>query len=171
MTNRSSFRGGFWILFSAALAAFLVSHSAPAQQFGRTYSASAQTTAALNSLSPDAQRVMDRLNKLSELPVADLKYHTGDVPRGAAPDLDDSSWQTITLPYRASTDVVWLRKWIEVPKVLNGYDLTGSRISFRGPTRGAEAVYLNGERAARGEDMEPFILFKIGRASCRERVC
>ena len=163
MTNRLSFRGGFSILFSAALAAFLVSHSASAQQFGRTYSASAQTTAALNSLSPDAQKVMDRLNKLSELPVADLKYHAGDVPNGAAPDLDDSSWQTITLPYRASTDVVWLRKWIEVPKALNGYDLTGSRISLRGPTRGSEAVYLNGERAARGEDMEPFILFNAAK--------
>jgi alpha-mannosidase len=167
MANKLSIRGSVSILLSSALAALVASHIAPAQEFGKAYSPSAQTAAALNSLSPDSQQVIERLNKLSDLPVTELKYHVGDDSNAAAPDLDDSSWQTITLPYRASTDVVWLRKWIEVPKALNGYDLTGARITLRGPTRGNEVVYLNGERAAQGEDMEPIVLFNVARSGDR----
>lgn len=41
----------------------------PAQRIGVTYSADAQTSAALKNLSPDAQKVMERLSHLGSVPV------------------------------------------------------------------------------------------------------
>ena len=129
-----------------------------AQTIGVTYSAAAQTEAARKSLSPAAQAVMERLSNLGTLPVGDVRYHAGDLPNGSAVNLDDSSWMTIQMPYIASADPVWLRKWIEVPKTFGGYDPTGAKIWLQQPTRGGLTVYCNGVRVARGEDMEPFIL-------------
>jgi alpha-mannosidase len=67
---------------------------------------------------------------------------------GAAVDLDDSSWQKIQFPFFASSDAVWLRKWIEVPKTLYGYDLTGATIRLEARFRGGVAIYLNDKLAA-----------------------
>ena len=54
--------------------------------------------------------------------------------------------------------------WIEVPKTLHGYDLTGTNISFRfrawenGPM--PQIIYFNGRRVAMGDDLEPIDLFQ-----------
>jgi alpha-mannosidase len=130
-----------------------------AQRIGVTYDAAAQTDAALKSLSPAAQAVMERLSRLGALPVNDLRYYARDLPDGEAVNLDDSGWQTIQLPFSASVGPLWLRKWIEVPKTFDGYDPTGAKIWLEEPTRGGLTVYCNGERVARGEDMEPIVLF------------
>jgi alpha-mannosidase len=131
----------------------------PAQRIGVTYSAEAQTSAALKSLSPDAQKVMERLSHLGTVPVSDVRYYVGSMPNGSAIDVDDSVWQTINMPFVASADPVWLRKWIEVPKSFGGYDPTGAKIWLQEPTRGAVTVFCNGKRVSRGEDMEPIVLF------------
>ncbi|MGA7339645.1 MAG: alpha-mannosidase, partial [Terracidiphilus sp.] len=130
-----------------------------AQRIGVTYNAEAQTDAALKRLSPAAQAVMQRLSRLGALPLADVRYYTGDLANGGAADLDDSSWQTVQMPFTASADPIWLRKWIEVPKTLDGYDLTGAKIWLQQPSRGGLTVYLNGQPVAAGEDMEPLVLF------------
>src|SRR5215469_2478447 len=130
-----------------------------AQRIGVTYSAEEQTEAALKSLSPQGQAVMERLEHLGTLRTGDVRYFAGQNPNGASVNLDDSGWQTIQLPYKASPDPVWLRKWVEIPKTIGGYDPTGAKIWLREPTRGGVGVYLNGKRVARGEDMEPLILF------------
>jgi alpha-mannosidase len=129
-----------------------------AQQIGVTYSATEQTEAALKALSPQSQAVMDRLAKLDSLPIGDLRYFDGDAENAASPAFDDVSWQTIQLPFTAAKGVVWLRKWVEVSKVFHGYDPTGSRIWLQGPTRGNVTIFCNGQRLARGEDMEPIVL-------------
>jgi alpha-mannosidase len=143
-----------------ALMFFIDCGSAEAQRIGVTYSAEAQTDAALKSLPPSAQAVMQRLSRLGFLPVTDVRYYAGNLPNGGATDIDDSAWQTIRMPFTASTDIVWLRKWIEVPKAFDGYDPTGATIWLQEPTRGGLAVFANGQRLARGEDMEPIVLFR-----------
>ena len=129
-----------------------------AQQFGRF--APQQTAAALKSLSSNSQTVIERLSKFSSLPLNTWRYHAGDVQNGQSESLDDSSWKQIQTPYRTdTTDVVWLRKRIEVPKTLEGYDLTGARISIQSWGRSGVIVYFNGRRVAQGEHMEPIVLF------------
>jgi alpha-mannosidase len=118
-----------------------------------------QIPAALGALSAQARTVIDRISKLDQLTVASWKYHAGEVPKAQAVDFDDSSWQVIHPPYRAdTTDVIWLRGVVEVPKLLDGYDLTGARLWIEGFRNDGIAVFFNGERVAAGEGMEPLVL-------------
>jgi alpha-mannosidase len=112
-------------------------------------------------LTPQSQQVLTTLATLSSLPKPDWRFHLGDIAHGESPSLDDSTWQPAARNLPA--DAGWLRATIEVPKTLNGYDLTGTQISFRmqiggdGPV--AQIVYFNGRRVALGTDLEPIVLF------------
>jgi alpha-mannosidase len=112
-------------------------------------------------LTAQSQQVLDALASLSSLPKPDWRYHMGDLAHGESPSADDTSWQPAKSPLPA--EAIWLRATIEVPKTLNGYDLTGTQISFRmqvgasGPV--SQIVYFNGRRVAMGTDLEPIVLF------------
>jgi alpha-mannosidase len=89
--------------------------------------------------------------------------HRADIPHGEAVDLDDSSWERVKAPSQGPAYAVWYRAWIEVPKAVNGYDLSGGRVWFRfnidADGLGPAIVYFNGRRIAMGEDLEPIVLF------------
>ncbi|ADV82506.1 glycosyl hydrolase 38 domain protein [Terriglobus saanensis SP1PR4] len=113
-------------------------------------------------LSPKATEVLKTLDALSSLPDGPWRYHSGDVPHGEAVDLDDSSWKSVTKEAKADRDAGWFRRTIEVPKTLDGYDLTGARIWFQfhaganGPM--PQIIYFNGRRVALGDDLEAIVL-------------
>ena len=57
---------------------------------------------------------------------------------------------------------MWYRRWIEVPKDLNGYDLTGARVTLKlytSPNIMTLILYIDGRRSAMGEDLETTTLF------------
>src|ERR1700722_705347 len=146
-----------------ALFAILVGALLMAALLSSAVRAGAQTTDASVNLPPATRRTVEQLASLNQLPAGEWKFHAGDVAHGEAPDLDDSSWQTVSPKSRAPMEAVWYRRWIEVPKTLNGYDLTGARIWFQfaayanGPM--PEIIYFNGRRVALGDDLEPIVLF------------
>ncbi len=115
------------------------------------------------ALSAQTQQAIRQLDRLSSLPAEEWRVHVGDMAHGEAPDLDDSSWAVAKKDSGDYNDAVWYRRSIEVPKNLNGYDLTGARIWFQfnananGPI--PEIIYFNGRRVALGEDLEPIVLF------------
>jgi alpha-mannosidase len=115
------------------------------------------------NLSPAAIAKLHTLEMLNSLPVGEWRFHAGDIPHGESPTLDDSSWTLAKPRSKAPTDAVWYRRTIEVPKTLNGYDITGSRIwfQFRAEANGPmpEIIYFNGRRVALGDDLEPIVLF------------
>ena len=117
----------------------------------------------LKNLSPTALAKLHTLETLNALPAGQWRLHVGDLPHGEAVSLDDSAWPIAVDRAKAPKDAVWLRREIEVPKTLNGYDLTGSRIwfQFRANANGPipEIIYFNGRRVALGDDLEPIILF------------
>src|SRR5579885_2082433 len=116
----------------------------------------------VKSLPSDSQAVIERLGDLDHLDAGEWKFHAGDVPHGESLNLDDSSWQTVRPGFKASGEAAWFRRWVEVPKTLHGYDLTGTRIWFRfqasanGPM--PQIIYFNGNRVALGDDLEPIVL-------------
>jgi alpha-mannosidase len=116
------------------------------------------------NLSPAAIAKLHTLETLNALPAGEWRFHAGDVPHGESPSLDDSSWPLVAPNSKAPHEAVWYRREIEVPKTLNGYDLTGSRIwfQFRAGANGPipEIIYFNGRRVALGDDLEPIILFE-----------
>src|SRR5277367_4893046 len=72
-------------------------------------------------------RVTTQLTSLTHLPAEEWRFHAGDIAHGESVSLDDSSWQVVKGNSEAPTDAVWYRRWIEIPKNLNGYDLTGTK--------------------------------------------
>ena len=113
---------------------------------------------------PEArQTVMTKLASLAELPDGQWRMHAGDLAHGEDPALDDSDWTVVARNSKAPKDAVWFRQRVTVPKLLNGYDLTGARIWFQfhtyanGPM--PMIVYFNGRRVALGDDLEPVVLF------------
>lgn len=125
--------------------------------------AKAQDDGQFKSLSAPVQRVARQLSALSNLPSRDWRFHAGDIAHGEAVNLDDSGWPAVKKGDRGPREAVWYRQWVEVPKSLNGYDLTGTRIRFQlhvwgnGPM--PEIVFFNGRRVAMGDDLEPIVLF------------
>jgi alpha-mannosidase len=118
-------------------------------------------------MTPESQTVLDKLASLSALPKPDWRYHAGDLQHGESPSVDDANWQAATAPSTLPAEAIWMRTTIEVPKNLDGYDLTGTQISFRlridanGPV--TQIVYFNGRRVAMGTDLEPIVLFADAR--------
>jgi alpha-mannosidase len=126
-------------------------------------SALAQTDKAAKQLSPATQEVISKLSVLNQLPVDVWKFHAGDVAHGESVSLDDKNWDDVKGNSHAPNEAAWYRRWIEIPKTLDGYDLTGTRIWFQfeadanGPM--PEIIYFNGRRVAMGDDLEPIVLF------------
>src|SRR6201996_3074017 len=129
---------------------------------------------AFSQTTPEQQKILDTLASLSSLQSPAWRYHTGNLPHGESPTLDDSSWPTTTAPSTLPNEALWMRATLEVPKDLHGYDLTGTQISFRlrveanGPI--TQIVYFNGRRVAMGTDLEPIILFSDARPGEKVRV-
>ncbi|HEX4488313.1 MAG TPA: glycoside hydrolase family 38 C-terminal domain-containing protein [Terriglobales bacterium] len=119
--------------------------------------------AALKQLTPATQDVIKGLSQLDRLPAPQWRTHVADMPHGEALELDDSSWEVAHVPSQEPRDALWYRAWVEVPKDVHGYDVTGSRIwfSFHVWSDGdwTKIVYFNGRRVALGEDLEPITIF------------
>lgn len=116
------------------------------------------------NLSPAALAKLHTLETLKELPAGEWRFHAGDIAHGESMTLDDSGWPLVAPKSKAPKEAVWYRRVIEVPKTLNGYDITGSRVWFQfhadanGPM--PQIIYFNGRRVALGDDLEPIILFE-----------
>jgi alpha-mannosidase len=155
-------------LFRYSLAAAALGILAPivlAQSF--------QRITEINNLSPEAQSKLKQIEDLSELPAGEWRMHAGDIPHGESVALDDSAWPLVepnphppaadTMPATPDTkQAIWLRRTIEVPKTVNGYDITGDRVWFQLRSTGSpsEIIYFNGRRVALGDDLEPIVLFE-----------
>ena len=118
----------------------------------------------LQKLPPSAQNAVKQLAVLNELPSPQWKMHPSDVAHGEAVNLDDSAWEVAKVHAEGPREGLWYRAWIEVPKDVNGYDVTGARIWFDfnidiGGGSGSEIIYFNGRRVAMGEDLERMVLF------------
>jgi alpha-mannosidase len=108
-----------------------------------------------------------RLSLLTALPSQEWQYHPGDAAGGELTDLDTKQWNTIHLPFVASKQEIWLRRWVVVPKELSGYNLTGTSIWFKidisgkgpGPEYAYRIVYFNGIRVAEGQHLDRQLLF------------
>jgi alpha-mannosidase len=128
-----------------------------------------ESDAAFKQLSPPTQNAIKSLSQLDRLPGPQWRTHVADMPHGEALELDDSNWQTASLPTRGQQEAEWYRAWVEVPKDVHGYDVTGSRIWFRfnvwSDGDWTKIIYFNGRRVALGEDLEPIVVFdqaKVG---------
>src|SRR5665213_893664 len=137
----------------------------PAQDVAKPYQFSEQGHAAIQ-----------RLGTLSSIASRDWQYHEGAVPDGESLALNTSDWKTVHIPFVAPPgQEIWLRRWIEIPKTLNGYDLTGASITFQidvggdGAGRGYlyETIYFNGKRIVEGTHLGRQVLLESAKQGDR----
>ncbi|HYL62081.1 MAG TPA: hypothetical protein VE077_05615, partial [Candidatus Methylomirabilis sp.] len=106
--------------------------------------------------SPDWKAIIGQLNSITVIPLTDWKMHPADGGRWEAPDADDSNWPSYTARSEWTTGSMWLRRWIELPERLNGYDIKGARLELRWSIGGESTVlltaYVNGTQVGVGED-------------------
>jgi alpha-mannosidase len=125
----------------------------------------------VKDLPANEQQVVKQLGEMSNLPSGDWRFHDGDLPHGESTSLDDSTWSVVKPGSTSPGQAVWFRQWVEIPKNLHGYDLTGTRIwfQFRAHGHGAttQILYFNGRRVALGEELEPVVLFDSARPGDR----
>jgi alpha-mannosidase len=125
----------------------------------------------LKKFPPNAESVIRQLFALNWLPQPEWRMHVADLPHGETVDLDDSTWETVKTPSQGPMDAVWYRAWIEVPKSVNGFDISGARVFFEfnvdADGLGPMIVYFNGRRVAMGEDLEPIVLFDAAKPGDR----
>jgi hypothetical protein len=87
----------------------------------------------------------------------DWKYTTRDDPRFAAPDFDDSAWQTFRMPGAAAPeDAVWIRFRVQLPEALRAEPLA----LLLPPLSGAYELFINERRA--GSFGDPGAAFSWG---------
>jgi alpha-mannosidase len=84
----------------------------------------AQTPAAPDPYKP----TLDHLESLTELPLADWRIHS-DVSHPEDPAVDDSSWEVVQIGSKWTGARV-LRRWIEIPEMLNGYAVQGAHVKL-----------------------------------------
>jgi hypothetical protein len=109
--------------------------------------------------------VVDRLSGMHELPDGAWKIHTGDMAHGERVNLDESDWKPVARDAKLGADSVWFRQTYQIPETLKGYNLTGARVWFQlnvdaDNAHVTQIIYMNGKRAAMGEDLEPMALFE-----------
>ncbi len=127
--------------------------------FGISCAARAQTPAQ----TPDIKKaVLARLQGIVEIPASTWRFHAADLANGQDAALDDSGWQEVHPGFTWDSGEAWFRRVVEVPASATGYDYTGVTLQFSFSTDAARSypdiIYVNGQRAAMGTDLEPIPL-------------
>ncbi|HTZ95560.1 MAG TPA: alpha-mannosidase [Terriglobales bacterium] len=116
-------------------------------------------------LYPD-KAILDRLASLTTLPLPDWHFHS-DVAHPEDPSIDDSGWEIMQAGTTWTGPRV-LRRWIEVPRRINGYAIQDARVKLdlnfdfpwnnKGPV--TITVFSNGSLISRGDDdmQQPILL-------------
>ncbi len=121
-----------------------------------------------SNLSAETNTALARLARLGQFPAPTWRYNLSDLAHGEDPALDDTSWPLAAGRTEYPAGAVWFRAVVEVPPVIHGYDLSGTRIQFSFPVQSStnnlqEIVYFNGRRVAMGTGLEPIDLFDNAR--------
>ncbi len=135
----------------ALLTLFLCASAAPAQSAPDRY-----------------QRVLDRLKAITVLPLRDWRFHA-DVAHPEERGLDDSGWPTMKTGDKWTDGPRVLRRWVEIPGKIDGYDIQDARVKldlrFTSDDFITVSVFSNGALVFRGDEdsQEPIQLLDHAR--------
>ncbi|HXZ28786.1 MAG TPA: alpha-mannosidase [Terriglobales bacterium] len=110
----------------------------------------------------DWKPIVARFDAITTIPLPEWRFHAVDGTPGEAEETDDTSWQSYQTRKEWTTGSAWLRRTVELPALLHGYDLRGARlllhIDLEGETTPRVAVYVNGRQVAEGEDLDTALI-------------
>src|SRR5579884_385684 len=105
---------------------------------------------------------MDRLDSITHLPLPGWRFHT-DIAHPEDPRLDDSAWPLVN-PRDHWTGACVLRRVVEIPEKIDGYDIRGAQIRLDLQIGSSDqemvTVFSNGSVVARTDEdtQQPIVL-------------
>src|SRR5215475_4732081 len=111
-----------------------------------------------STLPESYKTALNRLQSLTVYPETQWRFHA-DVAHPEDPSLNDSDWEQMKEGDSWKNGARVLRRWIEIPKSINGYDTSGSRVEldlrFESQDAMIVTVFSNRSQVARtDEDMQ-----------------
>jgi len=111
-----------------------------------------------SSLPESYKTALNRLQSLTAFPESEWRFHS-DVPHPEDPGANDSDWQQMKEGDSWKDGARVLRRWIEIPRAINGFDARGSRVElilrFESQDAMTVTVFSNRSQVARtDEDMQ-----------------
>jgi alpha-mannosidase len=122
------------LLFTALVSTFSFAQSAA--QPGFTPNPSAKPADAYKD-------TLDKLQSITDVPLNDWRSHEADLPHGEDVAIDDAQWKTAKLNDEWKSGGQWLRRTIEVPAEINGYDVRGARIDLDVAVTSDQAIQIS----------------------------
>ena len=128
---------------------------------------SAQETSSTQPVADPYRLTLDHLQSLTTLPLSDWRAHD-DIAHPEDTSLDDATWQIVKAGETWPRAPHVLRRWVEIPEKINGYETKGARVLLdlrfdfywnnKGPV--TIAVFSNGSLVSRGDDdmQQPILL-------------
>jgi alpha-mannosidase len=122
------------LFFLVLVPTFIVAQSAA--QPGFTPNASAKPVDAYKA-------TLDHLQSITDVPLNDWRTHEADLPHGEDLAIDDAQWKPAKLNEEWKSGGQWLRRTIEIPAEINGYDVRGSRIDLDVAVTSDQAIQIS----------------------------
>ena len=143
-----------------SLALFSVLAAAVAAGPWEARATAGQKPADAKAAASPAQEAAARLESLVHVNLEQIRYSSGDDPRAATPDLDDSAWDSWKPGMEFPGKSVWVRIHWEVPAEVNGYGIRGARLRLSLNAYNADVVrtFVDGVALAEGEEGDPVTL-------------
>ena len=109
------------------------------------------------------QSELSQLHAMFAQMLPDWKAHQDNLAHGEDPSLNDADWSPIRVSEPWQIGPVWFRRWVEVPKVMGGYNIRGLgvRLDLRVPWGVSQVrVFFNGALAEMADinTMQPILL-------------
>src|SRR5262249_31803356 len=82
-----------------------------------------------DALPESYKTALKRLQELTVYPETEWRYHA-DVAHPEDPTVYDSDWLPMKVGDSWKDGARVLRRWIEIPKAINGYDVRGARVEL-----------------------------------------
>src|SRR6266702_890648 len=86
---------------------------------------------------------LDRLQSITDVPLNDWRSHEADLPHAEDVTIDEAQWKTTKLNDEWKSGGQWLRRTIEVPADINGYDVRGARIDLDLAVTSDQAIQIS----------------------------
>lgn len=122
------------LLVAALVPTFITAQSAA--QPGFTANPSAKPVDAYKA-------TLDRLQSITDVPLNEWRAHDADLPHGEDFAVDDAQWKTTKLNEEWKSGGQWLRRTIEIPSNINGYDVRGTRIDLDLAVTSDQAIQIS----------------------------
>ena len=117
--------------------------------------------------------VLDKLDAISTVSLPDWHAHTANIAHGEDIALSEADWDVVKVTDSWTTGPRWVRRTIELPAKVNGYDIAGASVDLDLRIASDEAiqiaVFANGNLVSRTDEDSQLPILLTGNAQAGQK--